>query len=481
MSCANFQPSSNIYLMAPSQLNDIELQVPNREETVDLIAQRLLPACGYAKALLCGVQEGQDRYKTLTVAAQRELSHYAAALALMLGDNLFDIDIKKPESLRETMLRQAPSLFNEKPRLVFDAARFILQDFFDMEAIKKAFKLLLVNSSPHQAPVPSSLAHLESTEPDWKAVWDRHWGITEALAQIILAFAAVGDLTQCQDLVIGDILLREQEFNRLYDVAERMAQNNYWFVLLNSLLNCKLQYIDDDAATCCLTSHHAWSVYKETMQSRDPADCKHSRIWIQRGVPIYNGVTARRIKDGPTNIPSQARVLQVAEPPVFRLGKRHYISLDNYAQAMKPFISTSTEEWKFNRRLWQGPPEARLVSVGCSLLHEALTRVICVNSCKHADGSSVERATQEGCESFRLAAGMALVHGSWFKQSSGGCRVYIAETYKNSIARWLAVAGWNESRSRRLAVLRHSSVCVSCFVTQACQLEDEGHGLYLIL
>ena len=200
---------------------------------------------------------------------------------------------------------------------------------------------------------------------------------------------------------------------------------------------------------------------------------------------VHKGVSARSIKDGPTNFDQQGRIIEVVPPSPSHIGQWKKVMPNIITAAIPPLVSTSTEEWRLSKRFWQGPPEANSVSVGCSLLHAALRAARTISTCPHA--ASMSGTAQRSCDEvekhakFLVTSGVALTSAFRFTGQHKGFRTMIAETYGNSAARWLAILGWYRSDTSRYSFVRHPAVCVGCFVREACQFDDEGSGLYLIL
>ena len=471
---ANDLLHSNIFLMGPGQNDEIELQIPPETETIQLISQRMIPVRGYTRGVLAGLQEGRNRYKTFTVDAQKEISCYAVALALESCENLFS----SPPNTRshETFSRASKIPVCEEARLVFEAARLLLDDHYDLEIIQDAYQALHIHGFL-KMPLISTLEHVKRMKEDWRPTWARQKTAIDTLAQVILSFAAVGDLSTCEDLAIGDVF-RSSGLKSLSKISPRhIDKPNYWFWILSDLL-CGRE--ESSSKLWCLISRKGWSLFKDTLRSRDPEDSRHARIWIQRGVPTYSGGTTRYIKDGPTNFGVQARPMQTSRPRPAEIGQRTKAVSQINTQLSKPHMNTSGDCWHFNHRIWQGQPDCVSVSVGCSLLYRSLEVVKHIGSCRHSNGFARKEEDHKAHDSFLLSAEMFFVTGFRYVKRPAG-RVLIAHTYQNAAARWLALVGLREWRSGRIPVLRHSSACVDCFVREACQIDDDRRGLYLIL
>ena len=146
----------------------------------------------------------------------------------------------------------------------------------------------------------------------------------------------------------------------------------------------------------------------------------------------------------------------------------------------KSLLSTSDDIWRMNRRFLQHHEDSAPVSVGFEALANSLDYIYRVSECPHSGQPHSDHEARS--DSYTAHSSLVATKGFYFdKNENKGPRVYVAQTYGNPRARWLALAGARDSEPHRLIVLRKESVCLNCFITQACQHDDEGQGLYLIL
>ena len=241
---------------------ELQFELVSVEEKVELVGRRLLPVQGYAQHLLSSLQEGIHPYKTLTEATQRELAQYAAAFAYSTSSRLFDTDREVDKK------KHSRNFLADDPSLVVGAAKMILGEYFDHDAIVETLKWAR-SCELNKMPVPSSLSHLlptieqekQGAKNDWKLIWARHTQVVTTLAQLILAFAAVGDLSQCKNAAIGDVLLEFYADNYVGKGDVGVLQNS-WFDLVSDLLRGERKKLDIDINSWCLRSHHGWTLYK---------------------------------------------------------------------------------------------------------------------------------------------------------------------------------------------------------------------------
>lgn len=211
----------------------------------------------------------------------------------------------------------------------------------------------------------------------------------------------------------------------------------------------------------------------------DPAVCAPSRTWIQKGVPQYNGVVARCIRDGHSNFTERAiRAVCSQIPSAADFDSELAVCAYNVTSST-PLLSTADEDWRMNHRFLQQPRDAEPLSIGYEFLAETLNRVYRVSECAHSYERGTDRERQ--LTELKETPALTMVKGFYFEQMSEGPRIYVAQTYGNGLARWLTLAGCRASQCKRLIVLRTDSVCLQCFIDHACKLEDEGSQLYLIL
>ena len=229
-----------------------------------------------------------------------------------------------------------------------------------------------------------------------------------------------------------------------------------------------------------LFSCFGWTIYKEALICKDPANYVRNRIWVQKGVPYYNGIVSRRVHDGPENISQEAITLQPCE--LQESDANHHVARCALRVTLaKPLLSTTTEEWKMSQRFFQSPEDRVTVNVGYNLLTWSMEDVYHISECSHSHTAVAERHKQ--LTEFTKNPVYAMTKGFHFSSSQIlSKRIYIAQTLGNHLARWLAVVCWKYSHPIRLAVIRKGTVCLDCFITKASKLDDgEGPGLYLIL
>ena len=458
--------------MGPAKFDEIVLKVKSPEEGTPILGRRTLPIRGYAKYLLGSLQESSDRPKLLSIAAQKELANYAAAFALKTAQEARNVATQLKDKILIDCGKDSLSVNSNQ---VLQAARVAVHEFFDDDQIDFVFKLMR-DFEPCKIKPPSSLAHLDIANEEARLDWVRLRATTLTLARVILTLGAIGDLSCCGECTIGDALLVREPFIHIWPSERRMGCET-WFEFFCALLRGHKDYdqlslleLEEEES---LRSHHGWSAYVDTIGADDPSGCRKGRFWVQQGVPMYNGIATRCVMDAPSNYRAQAKPIRVTELDVSQIGTRQNAVCSDHAETVKPFMSTSSESWKLNARFTQGAPNDPLLSVGYKTLSLKLG-IFRVPDCPHVSDPFHTPA-------FSLSAGVALARGFRFEKE-GGPRVLVAQTYGCSAARWLALTASEPLSGRgRTIFIRHSSVCVSCFVAHACRADDHGLGIYLIL
>ena len=465
---------SELFLMEPAPFSDVLLTI--REDgpsAIEPIGRRMLPIKGYASRLLGSLLAVEGDSECLGNAAQVDLAHYAAALAILVGRNLYDLVTINNKN-------HIPNFLRKNPKPILESIELVLDDMYDLQQIQSVTEQLR-GAKVMEYPPPSSLSRLNHPHLR-QSQWLRLLRSTVDLAHIILTFAAVGDLNVCKDILIGDVNVVENEGSlRPLSTWDGISKRSWGANDPYSSMAHLLQDSRDTSTTekSVLFSCHGWSVYREVLVQKDPAAYVRSRFWIHRGVPRSKGASTRRIRDGPSNMDTQARHIEMVVPP-HDLHKAVQEATSAYpVSVIEPSIHMSTEEWTVNQRFLQAHEDRVPVFVGYRALDGAACSVSKLIECEHAKGTAHPR--ENAPSHIQLYPNTALSRGFYFLEKTGGPRKCIAQTYGNSLARWLALAGRSASQAGRSVVLRKESACLDCFMEAACQVDCSRDGLYLIL
>ena len=463
-----------IYFMGPAPFNEVLLTIQDRgTSAVEPIGRRMGPIRGYAARTLGALTLFENGTQCLNEASQLELSQYAAALAILAGRHLAD---HTPKREKETIW----NFLRKDPKSISGSCELILDDLYEPSQIELVTEQLQ-NTKVKDILPPPSLPQFK--KPELRGGdWMRLLRATTDLAKVILTFAAVGDLRACQDLIVGEAHLIENEGSHIFhwNGRDRLSNNSAYSTVAGMLHN----YSDvQDYKKSVLFSCHGWSVYRDILVQRDPAESVRSRIWIQSGVPSYEGARARRILDGPSNIELEAKRVEMIETPKDLRDVSQDVTSAYDVTLMRPSISMATEEWRVNQRFRQDRGERTSVSIGYGELEKSVGSAVHVIECSHGKGTASPRMDKP--TDIQLLPGVAVSKGFWFTELNSGPRICVAQTYGNHLARWLALAGRSVSNSHYTVVLRKESTCLDCFMDKACQInpgpDARFHGLYLVL
>ena len=237
-----------LYLMSSAPFNEIQLTLTEERDTgIDLVGRRMLPVRGYAKRLFSSIPETRGSSTCLGVSAQRDLSQFAAASAIVRASRLYDH--LRRHSQNETMHHK--SFLASNPYCIEEAAELILDDYFKMDHIQYMARIM-ESRGITKIPPPASLSGSDGSELPL-AEWYRISYHVFQLCCLILAFAAVGDLQVCEDLLISDILLQDSaNFPQAIvdDEGRCVITAHGWYDAMSYLVQGQSTEAEQDSRTC---------------------------------------------------------------------------------------------------------------------------------------------------------------------------------------------------------------------------------------
>jgi hypothetical protein len=172
----------------------------------------------------------------------------------------------------------------------------------------------LDGSSPPPASVESAkkwLRESASQEGIARGLWTSICSTAQSLSVLIIAFAHVWDISQCDSLLLHGSLELLSTHNLVRQLPSWQGRQHLrvfhdaWFQAVALLLVGHRAEVD--WMQTCLLSDKGWSVFLNTLSESDPSHIDARFFTIIRGVPCRNGVYKRCIIDGPTFGPENPR------------------------------------------------------------------------------------------------------------------------------------------------------------------------------
>lgn len=396
------------------------------------------------------------------------MCHYSAALALNFSERIF-----AGRRNGEHPGRGSTRSFISGSRTLLEAVEFILGlDQFHKKQILAYCQGLAGRSLEDMQP-PPSLDHLANSIPERH--WPRLLDSAMRLSFVVLAFAAVGDLRQCDTLVLADFSnappyppqAREAELPIVVDYDN-------WFRVIGYLLAGRRRFLELDG--CSLFSGWGWSLFYDCLADSSPQNVVPGKIWLQKGVPYNNGVIAHRIHDGLNSISTSATWA---------------VELDKAGSTVRPSCATNVKPSRFLvahhedvSKRYEMEGVNGFLSVGYLCLSRALWDVRCIQECLSSCENN-RHFQQE--EKLLLGLGTATMKGFLFWRHGGprgetSCppqapdeRIAISLTTGNKHVQWLALVAIYDARQAyeldsdempfpRQAVLRCENACAACFL-----------------
>ncbi|MCJ1375541.1 hypothetical protein MMC20_006778 [Loxospora ochrophaea] len=122
------------------------------------------------------------------------------------------------------------------------------------------------------------------------------------LVQVCLAFAVVGNLKECEDALLGSLLVLQQQAHQLqkWDGEQTVdIDYNTWFETIARLLCFNVgPEFDQELLGTSLISNLGWSLMRGSISDEDPAMVSPESLCLCHGVPSRRGERRERIKMG---------------------------------------------------------------------------------------------------------------------------------------------------------------------------------------
>ena len=327
-----------------------------------------------------------------------------------------------------------------------------------------------------KAPDSVKNADLNNTlrEGEWKNVFRT----VHRIAVLILAFAAVSNLEQCDQILLADgaslsKAIKPWQWN---GSSPFYAEPTQWYKIVAVMISGRRMAIERISMTC-LYSNWGWSVFLDCLGisgESEPFSVEPGKIWLQRVVPYQKGAVAHGISDGPdtrgtvcwakkVKTPQDRLQLRCADPieaAGFLISHRNdFLLINREYRVVDPEMMLT--------RLSRSSIVSQIISVGLCLMSEARWQTLTVGGCSHGDLDY---------DMMTLGVGTAAAcRFKWIKEGDLAPkeRVVISLVYRNDHARWLAIIGGYLSQPIRQIIIRGPSTCVPCFVSRASQVEGD--------
>lgn len=153
--------------------------------------------------------------------------------------------------------------------------------------------------------VETSMKESLKKSKDMKAIMNRfNWS---GLVAILLTFARIRDLEQCQNLPLStEVYWRLQKDDHGIEKFDLNASSPLPDLIISFRLLSRLLlghcYSDDYVKSAVLISAWGWSLFLDCIDAVDPVDVSIDTFRVMPGVPCRRGVRKTRIIDGPTDV-----------------------------------------------------------------------------------------------------------------------------------------------------------------------------------
>ncbi|KAI9706957.1 MAG: hypothetical protein M1820_004544 [Bogoriella megaspora] len=458
------QPSPAMYLMDVS--DEVKLKIGSEDDHMltDIVAERKIPALGYVKKIF-----ELDRLD-LSPGAIHELVLFTAGMAVLAAPKCHDVRKNEPFTSRGHahpgyIIRR--SLVEEQRNLNKALDLLTGSGFCNRSEIETYVKGLEIQLEEEIRPL-ASLDYLKDNIHS--SEWYRLVDMSRSLAEVIVAFAAVGNLESCQDLMLRDASALSmthifRDTFRWWDRKNRICikSHDVWFSTIEDLLPGKPGYSTHEYGRC-LSSGYGWSVFLDTLWDKDPITVRPGRIWIQKGVPYRDGSYARAMVDGPNTFETNCPEFKVRERFNDEFRPRCEIDVD----PARYMVALRDDCFFVSRRLRIGG-RSKFCCIGYNEMAACRFTGHLVPSCDHV-----------GEDLAKLDRGMVTLEG-FIKTISEVPfeRLNFLLTSGNPDARWLGLLGlseyaaeWRHDSKPWRIMIKGPQTCMSCCIQYATAMSD---------
>jgi hypothetical protein len=432
-----------IYLMDVSEMPRLKVGPDDNETGVEILPELKIPAQGYGETIFAEKLDGKTE--------RIDMGHLTSGLALLFSEHMED------EARQHTGHKHPRMSYGSNASNVLKASEFILgPDLFDAGKARY-YRDAYYGKGINEIRPPLSLREVTAADVRWDLLLQRACD----LALVILAFSTVGNLKECESLVLGPLA----NVSTLYIAADITSWDGRlpievghctMYLVIARLLAGRRQV---DLDNTFLYSNWGWSVYLDSLGSDDPMLVTPGKIWIKYGAPYQNGEYAHSIKNGPYIARSDIPLCRPVESSdrILRLSCMTVVTI-------LPFlVSLRSDSFLVSGRF--KTPNG-ICAFGYGDLHFIRWSAQMLEPCAHRVAN----------EEHPLDIGMASVSGMyWDPPNCPEERICISMVYGSGPARWLALAGNSSSARRggRASVLKGPDTCLKCALQQVVMMRGD--------
>ena len=442
-----------------------------------------ITARGYGRTVLeTFCDRESDLYLTAEASSAivEEMAPVTGANAMAIGKNLIRKrqvgTLVKIPTIRCAVERRA---ILKATRFLFDCPRLEEQELLAYQAPKPfSYNSLPPSSVAGALEVARDRKHGHSGQKWAESFWEKITKSIQRLSLVVLAFAHVRNLVECDGLPLCGSL---ELLNTLEHILDKLRFNmspentieidisdNTWFNAIALLLVGHVR--DIDLSGTCLLSDRGWSIYMNTFRVPDPAYVDSDFFRIQMGVPVRNGVRKHAIIDGPaTGLDSSRWESQTTCGDSISLSCFDDVKFGNnqYGERQDNFL--------VNLRLIMPGPASSVGTItrrtGLRELNAASWMTELTQSCDHQVVGREEVILPRGCAAVRGFGELGNGAGKPLPSE----RILICLTANNVAARWRAlIAIKSETEITKKpphgictgVLLRKIDCCLKCAITQ---------------
>ncbi|KAL8947809.1 MAG: hypothetical protein Q9222_005948 [Ikaeria aurantiellina] len=445
-------------------------------------AVRRIPAKGWGNAFFLDEMAHLSSMKTRNMAILEELQLVTAAFACLIADHLIKDDSARYHEKDTVHPRSIMCCKVDEHRLL-QASRFLFDNASirqrEIDSYVAQYRYKTLDDHLPRPPALEAAARSIRLEPNGKNVAHDEWNIitghARRLSILLIAFANVVNLDQCEDLIFAGFA-----FNSMFQhtLAEQLEEwdgksalavpDDAWLqAMAIPLLGYQGGVWKLPWEKVCLISDKGWSAWLSTFGDSDPAYLNPGSIMLGRGKPCRNGVWKIGIWD------SGQRVFQMMTDPrrAESCGDATSLHCAEKIIVDTPYCGEGENVFVVSARfrLPHGGQSHRTIHrVGYRELHTCLWWAQSSSPCSHRSRTT---------NSVSLALGCATVAGFGNDLNDTDERILIFLTAYNSGARWFALATlpWlsvlgdeeDTGGDSRQLLLRHNDTCYQCLIHQA--------------